>query len=328
MAKKKVDSESVQDAIKALLGLSGKAEFGNSGLLKGLEVQPDLIIRNGNTTLLIEVKSAPTLRSLSSLTLMRDLLGKREDVEYVLASKYIPSSVAEAAKRIGVRVIMLPSGLSISNDSGGGKITTAKAWRAVSRLLEEKTCSIRKIAQKEELSYGWTYSTIKKLEEIGVVARDGFVVKILNPDALLNVVAWERSLEDLRIGTIKTVFTSVQEAAEALSSSSNHWDIPLAFTGLTAATAYSGYSAKHDAAYCYINKENFEMFKNDLSGNGIDIIFYKPDRDVFKDARVLNGVKLVSPSQTLLDLAGMGYVARDTALEMVRRYADIATHSH
>jgi len=48
-----------------------------------------------------------------------------------------------------------------------------------------------------------------------------------------------------------------------------------------------------------------------------------PDRDVFGDAREKEGVLIVSPSQTLLDIAGLGYSGRDITKAMVEKYATL-----
>ena len=207
--------------------------------------------------------------------------------------------------------------------------TTEKAWRAVTRLLAAKATSIRKIAIEERLSYGWAHATVKRLVEAGIARQRGSVVEMADVEALLNAVAWERPFEDLSMGAIKTSYDSLSDAVEALSRSASEWKMQLAFCGLTAATTYSGYGAMHDAAYCYIcDKERLEIMKSGLTGNGVTIRFYKPDRDVFARAKTRDGVLLVSEGQALLDVAGMGYVAKDVALDMARRYAEIAADSH
>jgi hypothetical protein len=235
--------------------------------------------------------------------------------------------VSEAAKRLGVEVITLPSGVKVSDGRKGG-LTTEKAWRAVTRLLASRATSIRKIAIEEELSYGWAHTTIKRLVDTGVAVQRGAVIEVVSVEALLNAVAWERPFDDMRLGDIQTSYDSIADAIEALSNSAMKYKHPLAFGGLTAATLYSGYGAMHDAAHCYIGgKETMELMREGLEGDGATIHFYKPDRNVFNVARMRDGAQLVTPGQALLDVAGMGYKARDVALDMARRYGEIAANS-
>ncbi|VVB63823.1 Uncharacterised protein [uncultured archaeon] len=58
---------------------------------------------------------------------------------------------------------------------------------------------------------------------------------------------------------------------------------------------------------------------------GIALRIYTPDRDVFKDRRTftIKGVWLVSPAQTLLDCAGLGYAGRDLTLKLVDIYEQL-----
>ncbi|MBU3965799.1 MAG: hypothetical protein KKG76_00245 [Euryarchaeota archaeon] len=69
-----------------------------------------------------------------------------------------------------------------------------------------------------------------------------------------------------------------------------------------------------------------DFFKNTFrvtEKQGIKARIYVPDRDVFGDARDKEGIRIVSPSQTLLDLAGLGYSGRDITKAMVEKYATL-----
>jgi hypothetical protein len=50
---------------------------------------------------------------------------------------------------------------------------------------------------------------------------------------------------------------------------------------------------------------------------------YAPDRGVFDDTVEKEGIKVVSPAQTLLDLAGLGYSGMDITKAMVDKYGDL-----
>ncbi|WP_462273642.1 hypothetical protein [Methanohalophilus sp.] len=62
-----------------------------------------------------------------------------------------------------------------------------------------------------------------------------------------------------------------------------------------------------------------ELFESSLA-NSIKAIIYRPDREVFQNTLEKEGVRIVSASQTLLGLAGMGYSAMDITKAMVAKY--------
>ena len=45
--------------------------------------------------------------------------------------------------------------------------------------------------------------------------------------------------------------------------------------------------------------------------------------DVFSDSREKEGILVVSPSQALLDLAGLGYSGKDITKAMLEKYASL-----
>lgn len=64
------------------------------------------------------------------------------------------------------------------------------------------------------------------------------------------------------------------------------------------------------------------MFENPKK-EGIKARIYTPDRELFHNTRDIERVQLVSPAQTLLDLAGLGYSGRDITKAMVEKYASL-----
>ena len=50
---------------------------------------------------------------------------------------------------------------------------------------------------------------------------------------------------------------------------------------------------------------------------------YVPDRGVFDNVVEKDGIKIVSPAQALLDLAGMGYSGMDITKAMVDKYGSL-----
>jgi len=60
-------------------------------------------------------------------------------------------------------------------------------------------------------------------------------------------------------------------------------------------------------------------FKNQYeeTSGSIRAVVYRPDRDVMRNSNTIEGVKVTSPGQTLLDIAGMGYSGITLAKNMV-----------
>jgi cobalamin biosynthesis Co2+ chelatase CbiK len=75
-----------------------------------------------------------------------------------------------------------------------------------------------------------------------------------------------------------------------------------------------------------MQEENLSYFRELFTSNsdkGTHAYIYRTDRDVFRDVREKEDIRIVSPSQTLLDLAGMGYSAMDITKQLVLVYATI-----
>jgi hypothetical protein len=325
-----IDSEDFVPIIIRLLGLSKKAKPESSWephIPQGMH--PDLLIKDGKEKYIVEISNTASLQKLAQLALYQRLLDNRKKINFVLAAKVIPTSIIETAKQVGIRVVTLPRDISIGPDieKQRAKLTTEKAWKVCVRLIKERGCSIRQIALKEGISYGWTHATVKRLIARGIVKQRGNFVEIHDPNKLMDAVAWERPLKELEIGSFKTPFSTPYEAAETLSRTTKKWEMPIAFTSYTSASLYVGYAARHDSVYCYVlNKEAYLELKREVEDKeGTSVICYTPDRDVFKSAQERKKIMLVSLEQTLLDLAGLGYSARDFALELVKKYADIGT---
>ncbi len=328
MDKKVTKSDEISSLLVSLLGLSGDAR---QEPVEEMGVRPDLVFRDGNKWYVVEVVNTASVEKLAQLVLYQRLMENRRNTHFVLAAKVIPTSVLEIAAKVGVEIVNLPRGIPIAQEREAqrAKLTTEKAWRVPSRLLKDKACSIRQIALKEGLSYGWAHAVVKRMLTRGIAVQKGSLVEITDVNALFDAAAWERPLADLRIGAVKSTIKGSYEAAETLTRTAREWNMPLSFTAYTAASLYVGYGARHDSVYCYVsNKDAFLELKREMGeGKGIEIIYFSADRDVFTKSQNKEGVQVVSPDQTLLDLAGLGYSARDFALEMVKRYANIPEYN-
>jgi hypothetical protein len=294
----------------------------------------DLIIEDSSKTYIIELKRIVQLEGLSQLGLLKMLLNANntstQNIEFVIAGKRITAEAVEAAEKTGMRFVKLPNNMNLegARDKHGTipvKLTSPKSWQVISYQLKMKEASIRKISVGSGVSYGWTHAIIGALASKGIVSDAGGDLKITDINKLLNGIAWERPFEKLFTQEIRISADNTISLAKEICHACDEQRIPCAFTSFTAGEIYTGYSARHDSVYLYLEKKNIAeligMFDVRTEGK-IAVRIYAPDRDVFKDRRTFSveGVWLVSPAQALLDCAGLGYAGRDLTLKLVDAY--------
>ena len=321
---------SIQDVLFHALNLSQDARFEKDGLVDKEEttLQIDYLIRDKNKTFYVEIANTASIQHLSRLALIKLVLTK-EDTEhvFVLAAKHTPVSVIELAGRLNILTIQLPYSIPIfDSKDDGGRITTEKAWKAVTEILSLEMTSINSISKRSAISYGWTHRIVNRLVDRKLATRNHDFIRISDEGGLLNAVAMERPLIELNCGVIQSDFESSFDAAVDLTKGLQESGWKFAFTAYTAASIYTGYSVRHDAVYIYIeSREKFlELKKEEKKVLGrIRIHVYLPDRDVFSSSAMKNGIRIVSKPQALLDIAGMGLSGRDLALQMMRTYGTI-----
>ncbi|RZN42466.1 MAG: hypothetical protein EFT35_01820 [Methanophagales archaeon ANME-1-THS] len=336
----------IVEILRAKLNLSDSARITRAFAFTdaALPIMPDFIIEDGDKIFVVEVKSRVTIDTIARLNLSKELLQKQTEKKYgggggssgsnlffVIAGTVIPPREAEIAKKVDIMVVQVPHTIGFVTSNYGTskkmiKITSDKSWRVISRLLKEKTTSIRQLALMEKVSYGWAYATIQSLINQGIVTKKENYVRISDINKLLNGVAWERPFENLRVGEINIDYDSATRAAEDLSFTLKDQNINFAFTSYTAGGLYTGYAVRHDAIYLYLARDKIDLFVRTFeteAKTGIKALIYAPDRDVFSDKREIESIIITSPSQTLLDLAGLGYSGLDITKAMVENYARI-----
>jgi len=300
-----------------------------------IPIRPDSVFKDGEILYFVEIKSsAVSIDTLARMNLLRELWRKRQasptDIQLVIAAKWFYEREERLAKELGIMLIKLPWALETSPNkeypSTGMKITTEKSWKIVTRLLREKSTSIRQLALKEHVSYGWAHKVIGMLLEQNVVKKENGYVTIADVKNLLNGVAWERPMRNLQVGEIFVNFTGSHSAAQEISRTLKEQNIKFAFTAYTSGGLYTSYAFRQDAIYLYLEKETIDQFKENFGSkkeNTIRAVIYSPDRDVFSDVLEKESIVVTSPAQTLLDLAGLGYSAMDLTNVMVEKYAGL-----
>jgi len=299
-----------------------------------LPLRPDHIIQDRGIIYFIEVKKGSvTIDTLARMNLNRDLWQKQvghPEVRLVLAAKTINKREEELARDLDIQIIKLPWAVSSPKDqeykAAGIRISSDKSWRIITRLIREKNTSIRQLAIKENVSYGWTHKVIEILAEQNIVRRDGGYVTIADVKNLLNGVAWERPMKNLQAGEFFINFTGAHVAAQEITRTLKGQKIPFAFTGYTAGGLYTSYAFRQDMISLYLEKGAIDQFRENFGmtqENAVRVVIYSPDRDVFTHTQEKESIVIASPAQTLLDLAGLGYSAMDLTLAMVERYAGL-----
>lgn len=298
----------------------------------------DLIIEDEKKTYIIELKRIVRLAELSHLGLLKLLLNANKvstrNTEFVIVGKRITKEAENAAEKTGIRLIRLPADVNVADSdrekgqSAPVKLTSTKSWQVISCLLKMGETSIRQLAIASKVSYGWTHATVRALIEKGIVADTGGYVKITDTSKLLNGIAWERPFERLFSQEIRIAADNPIPLAQEICLVGVEHRIKCAFTSFTAGEIYTGYSARHDSVYLYLEKKDIitlsGMFDVRSTG-GIAVRIYTPDRDVFAGSQPfsVSGVQVVSPSQALLDCAGLGYGGRDLTLKLLEVYGGL-----
>ncbi len=324
---------SIIDYIKTELTISDSTIINQEIFIsKTFPLKADLVIEEFPKRYFIEIISRITIEKIGQQLVLKQLIQKNDDEkwenEFVIAGKIVTPNIEEIARECNIRLIMLPIRTRIIETGKSEirrieKISSAKSWKIVIALIIEKECSIRQLSLKTKVSYGWAHATIQSLIAKGIVIESNGRIKLHDVPKLLNGIAWERPFEKLYYKEAVLPDIDAITAARTITSLCTRQNIDCGFTSFTAGGLYTHYGFRHDTVYVYISNENLDLFLKlfELKDtNGIKIRVYKSDRDVFSDTRIIEEVRLVSPAQTLLDLAGLGYSGNDLTQKLVEMY--------
>lgn len=277
-----------------------------------------LLFRDGSTDHQILISSKVSFDDVARIVLLRELM-KEHNIKFFIAGKLITNDIRHLAERVSIGIIEIPNWIRIDTKrtyqgSRGKKVTTEKAWKVVSRLIQDGACSIRAISKKENVSYGWANGVIHTLIDLNIAQQKGFSVKITDIDKLLNGIAWERPFENLLHSEIWTGEKDHIAAARKITELMVSKNKEFAFTAYTAGSMFIGYSHRFDSLYLYLKEEDVDLFKQAFKypiNKGVVVRIYQPDRDFHSDSILMDDIRIVSKQQALLDLAGTGYQGMD-----------------
>ena len=292
-------------------------------------LRPDLILDDGLRRYYVEIAPKSGLNKVSRLALFRELLkaeGKyHQDDRFILLYKTISEKVEDIALKVGITPLRAPLDLKLSAFERSGvtskvKMTTERSWSVIYYLIRHGPASIRRVSKDTGVSYGWAHAVITGLADQGLAVKEYDNAKITDVKRLFNGIAWERPLESLKIAEMKVDYETPYAAAKEISSNLKRYGVKFAFNSITAGGLYTGRVIRHDTLYLYLDKDAFPSFHEMFSGTSesdIKIKVYNPDRDVFRTLQEVESVRVTSPEQTLLDLAGIGYGSMELTQAMM-----------
>lgn len=291
----------------------------------------DLVLRNGDDAYIVEVKTETAgmdaLGQVHLYTQNPDLLGPFQPtgrVRGVLVAPSFSRNVEALAAKMNIATVAIPMRLLGDRATNLLPITKPKAWNVVAEVVAQgHNPGVRRLSDETDTSLGWTSGVVRGLQARGILSEDGAVHK----DGLLRLldqVASERPFEKLRVGSVDTGLHDWDDAIEHLrhqwADIDEHLSPPgFHLCGRTAAMEYDDHLLHHSSIQAYANdSDTLEAAMQGLHNDGgIRFTVYMPDRPLAPGSKGEGPRKCVSLRQALLDVAGMGYSSRDTALRLV-----------
>lgn len=324
-----------QRQVISLLGADKDSEIKVRSRWRDISIDMMVDDKRSNIKHIVVIRPKVSVESVALANLFKDIMTRsanEEHLRFSIVARNATSKMGELADELGIELLIVPDEIVLPDGpikpiQSGVKITSDKSWRVVSGLIALRSSSIRNLSLVQNVSYGWAHATIRHLLVQGIAGKRGNLVSIQDMDRLLNGVAWERPTQELIAKELRIPFEDVFEAARMISGKLSNQNVRHAFSSYFAGSQYTGQSVRFDSVQMYLDPNKIDDI-DELIGHGSkehDMVLQvmAPDRDLFKDARLIGGVTVTSPSQTLLDLAGLGYKGRDLTKAMVSIYGQL-----
>jgi hypothetical protein len=288
----------------------------------------DTMVENNKDKIYVEIKRRISLESVYRLNAYKQLLNQQgmTDTKFTLLTVYVGDNISDIAKKLGVIIIQVPpSSLSEAvyenPKHSPNKLTSKKAFDVVYKMLSKGPSTIRDLSLASGVSYGWAHGIVTRLMEIGIVERRFGLYNIVNLDRLLDSIAYERPIVSVKSRKYRIDSNDILKFTKNVSSISRAMSIKASFMGPTASLLYDPYFVRSDTIYMYVEPTRITDLVDELQlgVNGcLKVLAYFPDRDVFTDSKVVNGVTVTTQEQVLLDLASFGILYREAFKRMVK----------
>lgn len=283
--------------------------------------------------IIVDISRNVDTSSLARLNLMKDVVKRNDkgpEPRFLMLGKTCSNRIREWADQLGIEVILIDRsadlpGIPKGDVTSSVKVTSVKSWDVICALLRMRTTSIRQLSLSSGVSYGWAHATIKHLLGQGMVGKKGDWVHFTDVDKLLNGVSWERPVRKFMREEIVLTYDNKEEAADAVQDVLSDRNVDFTFCLFVAGSRYTNYSFRNDAVQLYLDDKDMDLVRGLASGReeGIVLQIFRPDRKVYDRSGTVEGLRITSPCQTLLDLAGLGYGGKDMTDEMVKWIATI-----
>ena len=273
-------------------------------------------------TVLVDIETGrPTPDDIMRISFYTKIIkSPSKQVKLILYAPIFPSKVRELANIADVELVTLPERFLISKGhSDHVKITSVKAWMVIAHILKNKRFTIRNTSITSGTSFGWTHAIFVQLQQSGIIERQGNVYVLVDLPRLLDGLAWERPLSSFIVKEWTAATDTIDETlADILIA-----DKDAVLTGYSAAEGLTDYSRRMDLVQVYSTQPSQLEKQLGTAKEGMTIQVLRPDRQI--PIRPATGsskerIPAVSMDQLILDLAGLGYPARDVLMKVLEKY--------
>ena len=298
----------------------------------------DYVLEENDKIYVIDVKKRVSTVAVAQFYVAMELMSSDVAVQekehiFVIAGQDVDPIAWKLADRLGMRVQKLIAPLSNLekydfSEPPSIKLTSEKAWRPIVTLLRFQPTSIYDVKKRSAVSYGQAHRVVSYLKSRDLILQKGNYVSISNFKPILNAVFWERPLSSL---VAKQIYVDVEKTDNIpieISDKLHEYKIKHAFTGLLAYEKFFGgiRSATPIELYADVSNPSFQELIDELAQTSYrapNLFICKPDRDVFSDGKTIDGLRLVSAEQLLLDLSGGDNIAIQYATEVVKHLGKV-----
>lgn len=289
----------------------------------------DLILEHGDAVYIIGIKlTRANVNTVVKLLLYGKTVGQRYLGKKVAIKLYAPAIAPDAkAALFKAGGVFQKLGGTKARQTGAEqvKLTSPASWKVICHFFKTDSDTINHAAVSAGVSYPWARSVVKRLIELKAFEEYGKKVRLSDLDALFKHIAWERPINSLKGLDFKSAYADETEALKELYDNVEGIVPQSACALFTSADLYLEGRPTGGCVQLYAD-ENAALVTKSLLGEGEGISFqvYTPDREM--NVYAIDGIRVVSVEQTILDLAGLGMSGVDAAKVMVNYYRKLSVH--
>lgn len=199
------------------------------------------------------------------------------------------------------------------------KLTSKKAYRVVSFLLENPETNQLLISKGTGVAYGWVNEIVNFLNQLDIVSKGWRRCALQDPVRLLEMISFERPLNRLVRGSFRLETASALEGEKALKDACEESGVRYGLTVFSGLKRYYQYHIAYPSIHTYVSSDMVE--DRIPHGEGpVTLILLSPDHpDILGQTRTVEGFSTCSPTQTAIDLFCSG-VGRDAAVKFLEAW--------